>query len=208
MNIEPGDYLVEMELGGEIAKEDLLAGLARIGWQGPPDDPDRLPIDGPVPDVFTGLVRFVGALRQTIVLHDTPLVRWTFVHRATFPVFNSFRFTFRMFPLRRAQRYEMRFLVRMRTAPTRDAVAALLEKMGFQVEKISLLKKDMRLPDRPGSQISHWYGIGRWSLASAYVVEDDPLFFEDLAALPSGEVLERSDALALATEPVEIKDAG
>ncbi len=75
--------------------------------------------------------------------------------------------------------YEFRFLSRDKSAPTRQDVRRRLGEMGFAPMKLSLLKRHIRLPNRPSS-LSMWYGMGQWVRPSTLVTVEDPFFFEQV----------------------------
>jgi hypothetical protein len=75
--------------------------------------------------------------------------------------------------------YEFRILTREKAAPTREDVKRRLGEMGMTPMKLSLLKKNIRLPDRPSS-LSMWYGLGQWLYPSTVVTVEDPFYFEQV----------------------------
>lgn len=128
--------------------------------------------------------RFVGHLDAPLRLTNQPgLTRWLYVQPINVEPFDMLRLQLVPYPLEHGKTYEMKFLSRMRSQPTRRAVCEGLMAMGFRPLKLAALKKNMRMPGRSGASVTLWYGVGRWEKPDSVVVADDPFYFEDLKEL-------------------------
>lgn len=126
-------------------------------------------------------LRFVGQLHQALSLNDVPgLLRWLFVKRLGVPTFTDLSLAYKPHPLVHGHVYEMRFLSRAKSEATKEAVKKGLGAMGFLPMKLFALKRNMRMPGRPGASLTLWYGIAQWGNVDSLVVGDDPFFFEDV----------------------------
>lgn len=125
--------------------------------------------------------RFVGRLDTPIRLVDTPFVRWIYAHASGIDLMaDPSREPFEPAALERGGVYETRFLAWMRTQPTRRAICESLGIMGFQPLKITSLRRNIKLPGLPGTNIVLWYGVARWERPDSYVSAEDPFFFETI----------------------------
>ena len=122
---------------------------------------------------FRALVR----LDRAIVLDDRPGMRWLFVKTLSIPFLSDLVFQSNPHPLRQGSLYEMRFLSRAKSNPTRESVKATLTEMGFQPVKLAAIKRNMSLPNRPAS-LTLWYGMAVWRHVDSVIVNDDQFFFE------------------------------
>jgi hypothetical protein len=61
--------------------------------------------------------------------------------------------------------------------PSRDDVKRGLVTMGFAPMKLSVMKRNMRIPGRAGASLSLWYGIVAWERGDTAVTTSDPFFF-------------------------------
>ena len=146
------------------------------------DGPGQVRIAG---DSDPGLrVRFVARLVRPISLNDAPGMRWLFVKRLAFSAFSELSYRLIPHPLTEGRTYEFRFLSRAKSTPTREAVKEALGEMGFLPMKLVALKRNMRLPGRPGASLTLWYGIGQWNRADSVIIADDPFAFENVAEVP------------------------
>jgi hypothetical protein len=48
------------------------------------------------------------------------------------------------------------------------------------IQKLTALKKNIRLPGYPNASITTWYAVARWDGPDAYITDEDPLFFENV----------------------------
>lgn len=123
--------------------------------------------------------RIMARLDVPIVLDDRPGMRWLFVKALKVPFLDDLVFQANPHMLRQGATYEMRFLARSKSTPTRDAVKAGLVEMGFAPIKLSAIKRNMKLPGRPAS-LTLWYGMAEWNRANSVIINDDPFFFENV----------------------------
>jgi hypothetical protein len=181
--LSEGNYLIEMELGRPISSEVFKKAVERMGFQEAILDEE--------PKIFEpsteapAQVRFIAALDKPIEIQNTPYVRWFTVHRITFDPFANMNLSLTLFPLQTKTTYELRLLARMKSEPTRAEVLRELTKMGWAPLRLSLLKKDMRLPGKPNASVTMWYALATWEKACSYITDQEPFFFEDVVALTS-----------------------
>lgn len=202
--LEPGDYLIELAFARPLARGALPEAMAQLGVQsfvldeslrdGEPHAPADWSgrHDRDVTRLFLGpptLVRFFGRLTQPLVATDGPEISWLFAERAGFDVYAEIRGDEALVPheLVAGKEYEFRLVSRMRAQQKRSAVVhALTELMGFDRLKLCALKRDMRLPGRPGASDMLWYGRARFAPknmppgAASYLTIEDPFFFQDV----------------------------
>jgi hypothetical protein len=131
--------------------------------------------------------RFIGKLNHPINILNTDLVRWIYQHQihADFNPFEEKDDKFFPFNLETGKVYDLQFLARMRAQPTRNAICETLALMGFKPIKIIALKRNMRIPGRPNTSITRWYGIAEWSGPDSYISSEDPLYFENVRKVSS-----------------------
>ena len=129
--------------------------------------------------------RFVGTLNRPIQLVNQPgRTEWLYVHRLSLEPFGELRLDLTPYRLEHGKTYELRFMSRLHSQPTRHLVRETLAQMGFLPIKLAALKKNMRLPGRPGASFTLWYGVATWQGPDSMVVADDPFYFEDVKELP------------------------
>ena len=121
--------------------------------------------------------RVLARLDRPIALDDRPGMRWLFVKALSVPFLSDLVFQSNPHPLRQGGLYELRFLSRAKSNPTRESVKQGLVDMGFQPVKLSAIKRNMKLPNRPAS-LTLWYGMAVWRHADSVIINDDPFFFE------------------------------
>jgi len=121
--------------------------------------------------------RVLARLDRPIALDDRPGMRWLFVKALSVPFLSDLVFQSNPHPLRQGGFYELRFLSRAKSNPTRESVKQGLVDMGFQPVKLSAIKRNMKLPNRPAS-LTLWYGMAVWRHADSVIINDDPFFFE------------------------------
>lgn len=124
-------------------------------------------------------LRFVGRLAQPIRLVNPSGMRWMMAKRLHIRYDDDIRINVQPHPLDPGRFYEFRILSRDKSAPTREHVKSRLGAMGFAPMKLSLLKRNIRLPNRPSS-LSMWYGMGQWLHPSTVVTVEDPFYFEQV----------------------------
>lgn len=121
--------------------------------------------------------RVLARLDRPIALDDRPGMRWLFVKALSFPFLSDLTYQSNPHTLHQGALYELRFLSRAKSNPTRDSVKQSLVEMGFRPVKLLAFKRNMKLPRRPAS-LTLWYGMAIWDRADSVIVNDDPFFFE------------------------------
>ncbi len=190
--LQPGDHLVELLTRYPLAPDALSAALDARGWTAIAVDEltDEDPASfGPIWDAEPGraFTRFVGKLERPFRPLPSPMIEWVHSHPIRLNTFaNIQRLTTLPFALRTGATYEIRFVSRLKGQPTRGAVIDGLGAMagakqkGFSVHKLSALKRNIRLPDRPNASAILWYCLAKWEGPNSYIVIEDPFFFEDV----------------------------
>lgn len=189
MGFGPPDRVVVDQSLGEEPKPTNAAATPEIvvfwdHWQewGVPGDGMTTDIASPV------RYRFVGRLTVPIRIVNLPEVRWLYVYRATIdpfaPVAQALLEPYRV---KKGRTYELYFFVWMITQPRRQIVCESLALMGWKPLKVSALKKNCRLPGRPGASMTLWYAIARWEGEDSYVTLEDPFIFENVQAIDERE---------------------
>lgn len=138
----------------------------------------------PAPEDDPLRFRFLARLDRPIMLDDRPGMRWIFVKALSFPFLSDLVFRSQPHPLRQGGLYELRFLSRAKSNPTRKSVQQGLLNMGFQPVKLCAIKRNMKLPNRPTS-LTLWYGMAVWRHADSVIIHDDPFFFETVKEMRS-----------------------
>jgi hypothetical protein len=129
------------------------------------------------------LVRILAKLDRPAVLSDGDAFRWVWIAPLATNPFSDLNLALVMHLLDPGATYELRFIGRDKSAPTREAVRAMLERMGFSTHKVHALKRNMRIPGRPSTSHTVWWGLGTWRGPHGPIVIDDPLFFESVHRL-------------------------
>ena len=188
--LEPGDHLIEVVTQVPCRREILTTGLRRVGFTHVLHDQSR---------VRSGAVfavrehRFVGRLAQAITLHQRDVLQWHYVRRlaaaadkgasATTDV-NDYRLTVEPFDLVPGTTYETLFMSKMKTQPNRAAVEDHLNEMGFGVEKLTMIQRDVRLRERPNASLNVWFGLLTWEAdVSTFLTDADPFYFETMRSV-------------------------
>jgi hypothetical protein len=130
----------------------------------------------------TTRIRFLGHLSHRIQLLSPPGMWWTFVKKIEGIDYNNDQIQQGIIPersLHPGSFYEFKVYVREKGAPNRTAVQNKLREMGFSPMKLALLKKNIRLPNKPSS-LAAWYGFGQWLYPHTLVTVIDPFFFEQV----------------------------
>lgn len=183
----PGSYLVEADLARPASAKAAKAALKAMGWPDPDADIPMTIVDESPRVAASTHLRFVGRLERPMVLVDNEAVAWTYVRRLVSDPFADLvddLLAFKLFP---GETTEARFMSRLGSrdmrggALAREVTEQLLRDMGFHVFRLTALRENMRLPDRPGAGMTLWLGIVRWDRAKESVITiRDPLFFEDM----------------------------
>lgn len=133
-------------------------------------------IGGPVGSTY----RFIGQLGSAIDIKSLPGLEWTIVHSIGFDPWGPMNFRLAPHALTKGQLYDLRFLSRDKTAKSKADVLALLTGMGFKPATIFLSKRNMRIPGRPLTTLSEWFGVGVWSGPDSVIVSSDPFYFAEV----------------------------
>jgi hypothetical protein len=173
----PGDHIVTVAFERPPPPPDELShALERLGFEAVALD--QYPVEG-------SLVQFMGTLRErALCLQGTDAVRWVGVHTLSFDPFANMTRKPRELNLEAGRRYELRFLSWLPTHKTRGDVEAGLSGMHFRASELIAIKRNMRLPDRPGANVTIWIAHARYIGPRAIVTIEEPFFFEDLIMLP------------------------
>ena len=107
-------------------------------------------------------------------------MRWTILHEIAFDPWGPMSFRLTPHELVHGQLYDLRFLSRDKTAKSKKDVLQLLTIMGFRPATIFLSKRNMRIPGRPLTTLSEWFGVGLWTGPDSVVVSSDPFYFAEV----------------------------
>lgn len=170
-----GKYFVELEIDRPCPPSALEAGLTQMGWE-----PIALDQSG-TPKEPLRHVRFVAELRRPIQMIDLPELRWAWAELIHTDVFSDLQYgELEPHELKQGHTYELRFTARMKAHPSQKAVGDELIKMGFAPDaRLVSLRRDMRVPDRPGTSTSLWFAIARWDGPDGIITVDDAFLFQD-----------------------------
>ncbi len=167
--LAPGAYLLDLETNA--SPEAVEDGLYLQGWS-------KLMPDASKPE--ENHVRLVGHLPRPIRLIDLASFRWDkILTLGDLDVTADLSYKMRPFELAEG-RYALRFIAHMKTHPARDAIVAALGEMRFSVDGLTALKRDMRIPGRPGTSATLWCASARYQGPESHVTVDDPFCFEDV----------------------------
>lgn len=186
LRVEPGDYLLELQANARCSAETLRNGMMRLGFSEVLVDasaPAFRPQRAAKENDDRSILRFVGRLGVPLLLQKTEHLAWTGARKLSIDVLAELRLKVEPFALEPERLYEVRFLSRMRSQPTRELVVESLAEMGWETEKLSALRRDMRIPGRSGASVTLWFGLLRWTGPMSYITEDDPFYFEDVLAV-------------------------
>jgi hypothetical protein len=181
--LDVGCHLVDLHIARPTSQEVLTEGLGRIGFSDVllDQEPSSIREDG------SRVVRFAGRLARPIALVDTPSLTWGESHPVSLDLTDSdLRERTEPFRLVQNTRYELRLVARMKAQPNRVAFEECLAAMGFRIDRMIALKRDMRIRGRPNTSATLWYGFATWLHAHSYTVPDDPFYFEDVLAQTPG----------------------
>ena len=180
----PGSHLIEVEVRRPCTSEVLTLGLERMGWASVILDqsPQRAsPRSGAKSEA--GVFRFIARLNRPLMLQQRDDLVWLHTYRfeKLDPLSEDLKYSVRYFRLERDTNYEIRFFSRLRAQPTRESICAALDYMRWwRSYKISAMKKDTRIPGRPGASVTMWAGVARWTGPRNYITSEDPVYFEDI----------------------------
>lgn len=178
--LAPGDYLVELETILPCKKENLVEGFRRMGFS------EVLLDQHPLPQPKSALVRehcLIGRLARPIRIKNQSDARWLCARRLKLNVLTELRGKLVPYSLVPEKTYECRFLSRMKSQPTREMVEADLDEMGWDILKLTALRRDMRVEGREKTSVTLWFGVLVWDGAESYVTEEDPFYFDDLVEI-------------------------
>ena len=180
--LEPGYHVFEVATAMPCRQDTLLAGLTRLGLAGIRVDQSRPRSAAQLP---VREHRFLANVTKRLELHQRGVVRWLFAQALDTEVareVKNFRLKLEAYNLERGMLYETLFLSRERSQPTRQIVEEHLNEMGFIIESLTCIERDLRLADRPGVSVALWFGLLEWDAPASVVTEDDPFYFESLIA--------------------------
>ena len=182
----PGSHLIEVEVRRPCTPEVLTLGLERMGWSDVMMDQSRqgagrvaAKSDAAVSTVY----RFIARLNRHLLLQQRDDLVWLHTYRfeKLDPLSEDLKYGVRYFRLERDTNYEIQFFSRLRAQPTRESICAALDSMRWwRSYKISAIKKDTRIPGRPGASVTMWAGVARWTGPRNYITSEDPVYFEDV----------------------------
>jgi hypothetical protein len=125
------------------------------------------------------LFRVTAKLSQPIAARNLPGLWWRSIHKLALDPTESVPFHVTPQRLLRGKTFDMRLLSRDKTAAQRGDVVALLQHMGFDPVDALLVRRNLRVPGRPGTSLSEWLAVGTWIRPDSYSTADDPLLFLD-----------------------------
>lgn len=191
-----GDHLVEIELSGALEVDPsngdrspsdvLVRVLTRFGFRRLRLDRDVIVTSDPAWPVR---YRFVGRLEAPITLRAASAsVRWAYVHPMQLDPFADAEVNLletmsdaKVRPtFRRDARYALHFLAWKRNADTHADVSELLTTMGFNVERLFLLKDGIKYK---GASMARWYAVAAWARPDSLLSSDDPFWFEEVVRI-------------------------
>ena len=185
--LEPGPHFLEIATLTPCRHDVLLAGMSKLGFDSIRLDQSRARSAAQLP---VREHRFLAHVSKRVVLHQTDhgVVRWLYAQAlttdmATASDIGKFRLKLEAYPLEKGALYETVFLSRERSQPTRQIVEEHLDEMGFFIEALTCIQRDMRLADRPGVSTALWFGLLEWTAPPSVVTEDDPFYFERLTKI-------------------------
>ena len=182
--LREGAYLVETVFPRLASVETCERAYRLMGWE------DVIVDESPRTAEST-FSRFVGRVPTAKLLHlSSVYLEWAYVRQLPFdPYSHIHKDSFPPFKLLNGQTSAVRFISRLghrdMRGPSiaRDVVEKLLGKIGFETHKLSLLRQNMRLPDRPGAGQALWIGVVTWRKPDSLLTINDPLCFEDMTPL-------------------------
>ena len=180
--LEPGHHLIEVATAMPCRQDVLLAGLSKLGFAGLRLDQSRARGAAQLP---VREHRFLANVTKRVALHQKGVVNWLYAQELVTDMtvaqdMRTFRLKLEAYALEKGDLYEAVFLSRERSQPTRQIVEEHLNEMGFFVDALTCIQRDVRLPDRPGVSTALWFGLLEWSAPASFVSEDDPFYFEQL----------------------------
>ena len=179
--LEPGYHIFEVATAVPCKQDMLIVGLSRLGLASIRLDQSRARSAAQLP---VREHRFLANVTKRLGLHQHGAMRWLFAHALDTDVTHEVKSASQLeaFNLERGTLYEALFLSRERSQPTRQIVEEHLNDMGFIIESMSCMQRDMRFDDRPGVSLALWFGLLEWDAPPSVVTEDDPFYFASLIA--------------------------
>jgi hypothetical protein len=146
-------------------------------------------------------VRFVCQADRDVVLESTDVLEWLDVQPLEFDPFADIVKEVRPLEVLAGASYDVRFISRMAggiprgSEGTRGRVLQVLAVMGFLPNRLSCLKKNIRMPGRSGVDCAVWCGTATWMGSKTVLTVEEPLTFEDcLLVHPAGPPVEEGGA--------------
>ena len=132
------------------------------------------------------VVRFIATLKQSIKLQSYPGLAWKSVVPLATDPFGEVTLRPTPYVLETGKPYELLFITRNRTVPSRAAAVEVLRRLGFPKATVMPVKRVMRLPGRDGLSLALWLGVARYEGPRTVTASDDPVFFSRVAAMTVG----------------------
>lgn len=120
--------------------------------------------------------RFFARLRFPLILHQTPFLRWTRIHRLSVSPYETL-LGFRPHVFEEGRFYDVRLLAK--EGMTRGQLGALLRALGFRILLLMETGRFVRTPGNERKRFRQWYLLGEWRKKSAKTSRETPLLFEE-----------------------------
>lgn len=182
VELTAGDFFLELVFERPISADNLISGMAMAGFS-------EIIVDLPTKKSTSELlpenevVRVIAKLDIDIAVTNINGIRWKTCHKLAFDPFTKVPDNLVPHTLRTDELYELRFLARIVKQATKENVFEALKTMGWQPVQLSLLKHNMRLPNRPGASVTLWMAMAKWTGPMSYISEEDPFFFGEVVQI-------------------------
>lgn len=121
--------------------------------------------------------KLTARLARPIAARNLPGLWWKSIHRLAIDPTEAVVYTIVPFQLTSGVTYDLRFMSRDKSGTTRASVLALMKTMGFSPCDALLVRRNVRIPGRPGTTLSEWLGVATWTGPNSYTTIEDPLLF-------------------------------
>lgn len=189
--LTPGDYLLEIDILGAVSRTTVLAALYNAGFRDFHLDAGFAGINsayGEGEPRKGAKTRIVSTLTEPAILAHIPdKIRWTLVHKLKVSP-NIERATQiggvrTAFELETGKSYESRLLTRNKQFPTREIVWTTLRMLGHEPVKLVEMKRQVRLPNQPGSLWSEWLAWTKWTGPRTPSMQSASLVFDEIVEM-------------------------